>query len=65
MGENKLGFPGVEFEGPMGMFWIMEEVPFEALIKGICEIIEELLRRNYKEPTILEMIKTEMQARTK
>ena len=65
MEERKLELPGVEFEGPMGAFWSMDEVPFEALIKGICEIIEELLRRDYKTPIVLEMIKTEMQARTK
>jgi hypothetical protein len=37
--------PGVEFEGPMGHFWLMEEVPTAALIKGKLEIEAELKRR--------------------
>lgn len=49
--------PGVEFEGPMGMFWSMREVPFEALTKGIAEIAQELFRRDYKEEVVLESIK--------
>ena len=54
-GDNKdLGMPEVEFEGPMGRFWLMEEVPFEAMTKGIAEIVKELLRRGYKEEVILE-----------
>ncbi len=35
---QEMGMPDVEFEGPMGMFWLMEEVPFEAMTKGIAEI---------------------------
>jgi hypothetical protein len=54
---NTLEMPGVEFEGPMGMFWSMEEVPFEAMTMGIAEIIQELLRRGYMEEIILEAIK--------
>ena len=37
--------PGVEFEGPLGQFWLMEEVPTAALIKGKLEIEAELKRR--------------------
>jgi hypothetical protein len=57
MVERKLGLPGVEFEGPMGQFWIMEEVPMEALAKGAAEIIAELRRRGYRDDLILGMIK--------
>ena len=53
----QLGMPGVEFEGPMGMFWIMEDVPMEALAKGAAEIIIELRRRGYDENFIFEAIK--------
>ena len=57
MSEREMGMPGVEFEGPMGMFWSMEEVPMEALAKGASEIITELQRRGYREEIILELIK--------
>lgn len=56
--KRSMGMPEVEFEGPMGMFWSMEEVPFEAMTKGIAEIAQELLRRGYKEDVILEAIRT-------
>ncbi|MCK4649509.1 hypothetical protein KAT51_08290 [bacterium] len=56
-GKRNMGLPGVEFEGPMGMFWSMEEVPFEAMTMGIAEINQELLRRGYKEDIILEAVK--------
>lgn len=55
--------PGVEFEGSLGHFYDMEEVPLEAMIEGICEIYEELFRRNYKEWFILESVKITMQRR--
>ena len=29
--------PSIEFEGPFCYFWGMEDVPFEALTKGIAE----------------------------
>ncbi len=54
---KNMGMPEVEFEGPLGMFWLMEEVPFEALTKGIAEIVKELLRRGYKEDVILVAIR--------
>lgn len=57
---EKIGLPGVEFEGPLGMFWVLEEVPFEAMVNGTAEIIRELLRRGYKEEIILESIKSKM-----
>lgn len=59
---REMGMPGVEFEGPMGMFWSMEEVPFEAMTMGIAEIVQELLRRGYKEEIILEAIKVHSQS---
>ncbi len=49
--------PGVEFEGPLGMFWSMKEVPFEALAQGAKEIIAELKRRGYRQDVILKAIK--------
>lgn len=55
--ERKMGMPGVEFEGPFGMFWSMEDVPFEAMTEGIAEIVQELFRRGYKEDVILEAIR--------
>jgi len=59
--KRTMGMPGVEFEGPLGMFWSMEEVPFEAMTKGIAEIGQELLRRGYREDVILEAIKAHSQ----
>jgi hypothetical protein len=55
--KRTMGMPGVEFEGPLGMFWPMEDVPFEALTQGIAEIVKELLRREYTEDVILQAIK--------
>ena len=55
--ERRMGMPGVEFEGPMGMFWSMEDVPFEAMTMGIAEIVQELLRRGYKQEVILESVR--------
>lgn len=49
--------PGVEFEGPLGCFWSLEEVPYEALVKAMAEIAKELLARGYNKTTILEAIK--------
>ena len=60
--ERKLGMPDVEFEGPMDMFWLMEEVPFEAMTKGIAEITKELLRRGFVEAVILEAVRTHSQS---
>ena len=54
---SEMGMPGVEFEGPMGMFWLTSEVPFEALTKGIAEIMKELHRRGYREGVIIEAVK--------
>ena len=55
--KRTLGMPGVEFEGPMGMFWPTDEVPFEAMVQGIAEILYELRRRGYKQEVILEAIR--------
>jgi hypothetical protein len=38
--------PGVEFEGPLGHFWLIEEVPTAALLKGKAEIEAELKWRD-------------------
>ena len=57
MEKRTMGMPGVEFEGPMGMFWSMKEVPFEAMIQGIAEIIRELLVRGYKQDIVWQAIK--------
>ncbi len=59
---RQMGMPEVEFEGPMGMFWPMNEVPFEALTFGIADIIRELFRRGYREEVILEAIQAHGQA---
>ena len=37
--------PRVEFEGPMGIFYGLEEVPIEAFRKGIRELQQELAKR--------------------
>ena len=55
--KRNMGMPEIEFEGPMGLFWSMKEVPFEALTKGIAEIAQELFRRGYREEVILEAIR--------
>lgn len=47
--------PGVEFEGPMGYFWPLEEVPAESLFAAITEFFEELERRGYSEEQMTEM----------
>lgn len=57
MVEGNMGLPEVEFEGPLGQFWSMKEVPMEALVKGITEIIHELERRGYKDQIILELLR--------
>ena len=54
---REMGMPGVEFEGPLGMFWTMDEVPFEALTNGIAEIVKELHQRGYRDDMILEAVK--------
>lgn len=59
MGKEKQCLPGLEFEGPFGIFWQNDEVPFETLIKAIVEIWAELRRRGYKEEVILEAAKAE------
>ncbi len=59
MEKERQCLPGLEFEGPLGRFWDNEEVPFEALIKGVVEIWRELLRRGYKEEFILEAARAE------
>jgi hypothetical protein len=37
--------PELEFEGPMGMFWLVDEVPIECLEKAKNEIQAEIDRR--------------------
>ena len=54
---RETNMPEVEFEGPFGKFYLMEEVSLEALTKGISVIILELTRRGYREDVILEAIK--------
>jgi len=49
--------PKIEFEGPMGNFWLMEEVPMKALIIGASVIIDELHQRGYRDDVILQLIK--------
>ena len=53
--------PKVEFEGPLGFFWDVKEVPLESLIDAIAEIFLELRRRGYPEPLIQEMVKKEIE----
>jgi len=50
----------MEFEGPLGFFWDIREVPLESLIKAMAEIILELKRRGYPEPLIMEMVEKEI-----
>lgn len=59
MKQGKQCLPGIEFEGPLGMFWDEKDVPLEALIEGVVEIWRELLRRGYKEEFILEATRAE------
>jgi len=59
MEKEKQCLPGIEFEGPFGIFWQNDEVPFETLIKAIVEIWAELHRRGYKDEVILEATKAE------
>lgn len=52
--------PSMEFEGPMGFFWNVTEVPIESLTKGMAEIWREFLRREYSETFILAMLNREL-----
>jgi len=52
--------PKVEFEGPLGYFWSLKEVPIEAIAKAIRELFAEAERRGYKEPLVLELVKGEI-----
>ena len=36
---------GVEFEGPLGKFWLLDEVPTKYLVRGLKDIIEVLDKR--------------------
>lgn len=36
---------GVEFEGPLGKFWLLDEVPTKYLVRGLKDIIEVLDQR--------------------
>jgi hypothetical protein len=60
MGLNKSSegkLPEIEFEGPLGYFWHLEEVPLESLVQGIRKLFEEATRRGYKEEFIIEAVK--------
>jgi hypothetical protein len=56
MSTAKEELPGMEFEGPMGHFWVMEEVPMPALIAAIAECLDELIKRGFSESQIMEMV---------
>jgi len=45
--ENKV-LPSVVFEGPFGRFWPLKEVPTEAIVKAIRELMDELHHRGYE-----------------
>ncbi len=51
--------PTVEFEGPLGRFWPMGEVPVEALAKAVKEIFDEVRRRGWKEEHFIQLVKKE------
>ena len=51
------GMPGVEFEGPMGKFWPLDEVPSASLLKGMKDLLNEATRRGWKEDAIIEYLK--------
>jgi len=55
---EKAKMPKMNFEGPLGYFWSLNEIPMESIIQGIRELVEELYRRNIKDENILEMLKT-------
>jgi hypothetical protein len=57
MSTEKEELPGMEFEGPMGHFWVMEEVPTPALIAAIAECLDELTKRGFSEPHIMAMVR--------
>ena len=45
--------PGFEFEGPMGKFWDVKEVPIASLISAIAECLRELASRGLTEAEVL------------
>ena len=51
--------PGMEFEGPIGYFPPIGEVPIEALAIGVKEIVEEVRRRGVREEAFLELVKSQ------
>lgn len=54
---GKPGLPTVEFEGPLEMFWDLENVPLEALAQGVADIALEVKCRGIKEKAFLDLVK--------
>lgn len=57
--------PSIEFEGPLGVFWSLEDVPIEALAHAVLEIIEETMRRGFSEEFLINLVKKEQGERKK
>ena len=54
---QRSGLPTLEFEGPLGVFPPVEEVPLEALALGVRELFQEVKRRGVREEAFIEMVK--------
>lgn len=48
--------PRLEFEGPMGFFWLTEDVPIEAIADAIGELFEEAKRRGFNERFVVDLL---------
>lgn len=47
--------PSMEFEGPTGMFWSIEDVPAESLAISLVEICKEIEQRGFDIMTMVEL----------
>ncbi|MFH0896484.1 MAG: hypothetical protein V1850_00340 [Candidatus Bathyarchaeota archaeon] len=58
MNKEEGSIPGIEFEGPLGMHWLLDEVPLESIVIGIRELLVEAHRRGYSDRAIIQLVST-------
>ena len=56
--------PGFEFEGPMGHFWNLEEVPTASVVLAVAECLHELYRRGMSSDEAAEKVRALQKERT-
>lgn len=47
--------PAFEFEGPIGYFWLLDEVPIEAITDALVMLADQAERRGYSVEAVLQM----------